>query len=114
MSPEPKLIQFVDKPYDAVFSDSGSADVKLDGKNYVMSINGFRKVCLQIAPVPKLRFELAMGKISGNTLCATVGKGDADRSIHSFDVVGPEMVLTLWGGVPKTTAKVQLWVYFLP
>jgi hypothetical protein len=113
MSPSPKLFQFVDTPYVANFGDTGWADVKLDGKNSIIDIKGFRKICLQIAPVPGLKFEVAVGKISGNTLCSRVGNGIADRNIHSFDVVGPEMALTLWS-TPKTTAKVQLWVYLMP
>jgi hypothetical protein len=37
--------------------------------------------------------------------------GPVDQAIHTFEVVGPEIVLVLKGGQPKTKDKVELWVY---
>src|SRR5438105_221643 len=45
-----------------------------------------------------------------NTSCV-ISAAPFDSQIHTIDVVGPEMALTLKGGTPNSSEQVQLWVY---
>jgi hypothetical protein len=125
---EPKLLQYVDKPYNVTFSSLGEASVNFEG-SYILSIDGYRKVCLEVGPAGSFRvvngvvygtssnetlmFDVVMGKLSNNTLGDEVGNGTADGHIYSYDVIGPEMILNL-RGAPNTTTQVQLWLYLIP
>lgn len=107
--PNTKFFNFVDTPVSVTYTQFGEAQVPL-GPDPVVDVSGFRQVNFQIGRTKATSWTLAMGKISGAT--QSVGKdGPVDQAIHTFDVVGPEIVLVLKGGQPKSKDKVELWVY---
>jgi hypothetical protein len=109
--PNTRLYNFVDAPATIVYSQFGEATVPLnaDGTG-IINIRRFRQVSVLIGTTSATSFSLAMGKISGSTLAAEQPI-PVDQQIHTFDVVGPELVLWLKGGTPGSTETVQLWVY---
>ena len=62
--------------------------------------------------VPNLRVEVHMGKISGTTLAQVVGSFPlGPGTIHTFNVVGPEMSVWVLGGPPNTAVQLQAWLF---
>jgi hypothetical protein len=106
-----RLINFVDTPASITFSQSGKAWVPLDPQtSNIISTTGYRKVNIRIGTTSATSIMVNMGKISGPTLSQMFTQ-TMSQKIHTYDVVGPEMVLWLTGGPPNKTEKVQLWVY---
>lgn len=114
MQPNPKLFQFVDTPFVAKYSAGGEAFVIFAGSS-IVSVDGYTKVCVEVLGTAITKsFDLMMGKISGATLADRVANNQAaDAHIHSYQVLGPEVAMVL-KGTPKTTDKVQLWMYLIP
>lgn len=113
MQANTKFLQYVDKPFTAAFDKSGLVWVLFEN-NPVLSIDGYRKVCLQLYCLDEITFDVSMGKISGATMAESLANKQAlDKKIHCYDVRGPEFQLVLHGK-PNTTSKVQLWVYLIP
>jgi hypothetical protein len=107
-----QLYNFVNTPVTVTYSASGQAQVSLSTTSgAIISIAGYRKVSMRLGATHATTLQVSMGKISGPTLSAAVLNGPVDGRIHTFDVVGPELVLTLSGGPPNTTDHIQLWVY---
>ena len=107
--PNTKLYNFVDTPAHLTYGQSGEAQVPLD-TNPIVDVTGYRQVNVRIGQTKASSFLLNMGKLSGATLSVLTSR-TVDNAIHTFDVVGPEIALTLKGGTPKSKEKVQLWVY---
>jgi hypothetical protein len=109
--PNARLYNFVDTPATIDYSSSGEATVPLnpDGTG-IISIRRYRQVSVLIGTTSATSLSLAMGKISNTTLSAERAI-PLDGQIHTFDVVGPELVLVLRNGTPNSTETVQLWVY---
>jgi hypothetical protein len=107
--PNTKLYNFVDTPVSVTYSQFGEVQVPLEA-DPIIDVTGFRQVSFLIGRTKAASWTLSMGKISGSTLAAG-NDGPIDSSIHTFDVVGPEIVLVLKGGKPKTKDKLELWVY---
>jgi hypothetical protein len=106
--PTTKLYNFVDTPATVAYSGAGEAPVPLNGG--IVDVTGFRQVSVRIGSTKASSFSLYMGKISGSTLSVENSR-PIDGAIHTFDVVGPEITLSLHGGQPRSREKVQLWVY---
>ena len=55
----------------------------------------------------------SMGKISGTMLSQSVGRFplNDDAVIHSFDVIGPELIVQLTGAPANADVPVQGWVF---
>lgn len=107
--PNTKLYNFVDTPAQITYSQFGEAQVPLDA-NPIVDVTGYRQVNVRIGQTKATSWSLYMGKISNATL-SVENMRSVDNAIHTFDVVGPEIVLFLRGGTPKSKEKVQLWVY---
>lgn len=107
--PNTKLYEFVDTPAAVIYGQLGDAQVRLD-TNPIVDVTGYRQVSIRIGETKATAWSLAMGKISGATL-AVEHTRSIDNSVHTFEVVGPEIALVLKGGPPRSREKVQLWVY---
>jgi len=107
--PNTQLYNFVDTPVSVTYSQFGEVQVPLEA-DPIIDVTGFRQVSFLIGQTKATSWSLFMGKISGATLSVD-NAGPIDQAIHTFDVVGPEIVLVLRGGKPKTKEKIQLWVY---
>lgn len=110
MQQDPKFIQYVDKPLSVKFDKFGN------WYGEVISLNGYRRVCLNLASADAnvKSFDVSFGKISGNTFSDDVIRNHPlDRKILCSDVMGPEMMILLHG-TAGTTGKVLLWVYLIP
>jgi hypothetical protein len=115
MMTDPKLIQFVDTPFNVTYSASGQAFVLWPGGSNELSLNGYTQVSIEVGPSAHTQsFDVLMGKNSGATLSSRVGTAvPVGTTIHTYPVVGPEMALLLHG-TPSTSDAVQLWVYLRP
>jgi hypothetical protein len=63
--------------------------------------------------VPNMNVSVSMGKISGHTLGASVGSFafNTAGTIHTFNVIGPEVTVVITGGPPNTAVNVQAWLF---
>lgn len=83
----------------------------------IIDVSAYRKVNVEIIQWPHVPVAMTascvMGKMSGSTLAATVGQFSLGTAgaIHSFEVVGPEFVITLSGGTPNTEVPIQAWIF---
>jgi hypothetical protein len=106
-----KLYNHVDTPASITYNASGQAQVVLDPAiGSIISVAGYHRVSIRIGTTKATSFMLNMGKISNTTLSRIITRS-INQQIHTFDVVGPEMVLVLVGGPPNTTESVRLWVF---
>ncbi|SJZ75103.1 hypothetical protein SAMN02745126_02146 [Enhydrobacter aerosaccus] len=82
-----------------------------NGETY-LNVTKYRRVNVLVGPTKAHTVFLYMGKIQPNTLSA-VYQWAPDRNVHTFDVVGPEIMLFLSSPFDKTTPaeKVELWLY---
>ena len=109
--PNTRFINFVDTPATIKYNQSGDARVNLDPQTGgVIDLSGFRRANVLIGSTTASSFLVAIGKISGATL-AQGNNEPIDSKVHTYDVVGPQLTLSLMGGPPNTREKVQLWVY---
>ena len=109
--PNTRFINFADAPVAVVYDQFGSAHVNLDPQvGGIIDLSGFRRVSIRIGTTKATSFVVNMGKISGATLSQAFSRA-VDSQIHTFEVIGPQMNLSLKGAAPSTQEKVQLWVY---
>jgi len=111
--PNFQIINFVDTPITLQFSATGSAQAMLTTPNNpVVDITGFRKVSIRLDPskLYGMTCEIMMGQIAPNTMCSAF-KVPIDSAIHTFDVVGPQTLLSFANGPANTTKTMQLLVY---
>jgi hypothetical protein len=85
----------------------------------ILDISSYRTANLEITagirlqPTKRLRIQVYMGKIQGTTLSQMI---DAFTSgmrvrIHSYDVIGPDLLVWLQGAPANTKVDVQAWVF---
>jgi len=92
--------------YDA----GGYCKVPLDpAKGDYVDLTRFRQVSVCISSRESTARRLVMGTLSGNTLGEPYDL-PLDSKIHTFNVVGPEMYLSM-NGPKNTQEEIQLWVY---
>ncbi len=109
--PNTRFINFVDTPASIKYSQGGEAQVPLDPQTGgIIDVSGFRRISILIGSTKASSFEVFIGKISGTTLAQRNGQ-PIDHKIHTFEVVGPQIILWLMGGPTNSQEKVQLWVY---
>jgi hypothetical protein len=109
--PNVLFINLVDTPAVLNYSQFGQAQVQLDPQTGgIIDVTGYRTVSILIGSTNASSCEMHMGKILGSTLSQRFAV-PLDGAIHTFDIVGPHMVLWLNGGQPNSTENVQLWVY---
>ncbi len=101
-----KLYNFVDDAKTVKFDSKGTAHVKLAPPYGVVSVTKFRKAHVQIGSTSATKFRLFFGHPK---LMSAIQR-NVDSKIHSFEITGPKMALTLHGPKNKTE-KVELWVY---
>ena len=102
--PNVRLLNFVDTPASINFNASGEGRVQLELSNHIVDIREFRQVSVRVGSSEATAFEIYIGKISGPTL-STRHSRPIDQGVHTFNIVGPEMVLALTGGPPETTER---------
>ena len=106
-----RFFNLVDTPAVVTYGRGGSARVQLDpAVGAIINVAGYRKVSVLIGSTQATSSEILIGKISNATLAQRFNV-PLDQQIHTFDIVGPELVLWLVGGPPGTSEKVQLWVF---
>ena len=91
----------------------GYFDVPLDAAGHtILDVHRFRKVSVLVGQTKASDMLLYMGKVSGMTLC-TDFRWQPDSAIHTFEVNGPEIKLSLTAPLDKTTPaeQVQVWLY---
>ena len=105
----PQLLTFF-KP----FTTDAQGSILLSG---IIDIKDYRQVDLEIVQSsgngPNLTVSVYMGKISGTTLSQVVGTfplGSA-ASIHTFNVIGPEINVVLAGGPANTVVSIHAWLF---
>ena len=87
------------------------------GLTGILNVEAFRTVNLEIIQFPQVAVNMIvvcdMGKITGETLSQTVGQFPLGitAQIHTFDVIGPEFIVSLTGGPPNTDVPIQAWVF---
>lgn len=106
-----KFYNFVDTAVTVTFSNTGTAQIKLAPAGAIISVTGYRKVSVQIGTTHATNLRIQMGKITGATLSQYMFNGPVDQKIHTFEVVGPDLVLVLSGAPANSTDHVQVWVY---
>ncbi len=106
-----RLFNRVDQPVTVTYSASGEGRVVLDQAiGSIVRVAGYRKLSILLGSTKATSVDLYFGKISNATLSQRTSI-PVDRKIHSFDVVGPEMLIVLVGGPPNTTESVQIWAF---
>jgi hypothetical protein len=108
--PNTRFYEFVNTPAIIKYNQAGEAFVPLDPQGPIIKINEFRRVSVRIGSTKATAFIISMGKLAGPTL-AQLFQQAIDDTIHTREIVGPEMALVLTGGPPNTKEDVQLWVY---
>jgi hypothetical protein len=109
--PNTRFINFVDTPANIQYSQFGEGAVNLDPQTGgIMNITEFRRVSIRIGSTTASSFDVFMGKIAGTTLAVRFTL-PVDNNVHTFNIVGPELSVSLKGGQPQSTEQVQLWVY---
>jgi hypothetical protein len=115
MMTDPKLIQFVDTPFDVTYPAAGEAYVQWPQGTGILSVNGYSQVSVMVGPSAHTQtFDVIMGKISGATLSSRVATGvHVGVAIHTYPIVGPEFGIVLHG-TAGSQDHVQLWIYLRP
>ncbi len=109
--PNVRCINLVDTPAAIKYNAFGQAQVPLDPSTMnIIDLSGFRQASIQVGTTKATSCQLYMGKGSGATL-AHAYDVPLDGSIHTFEVVGPQMWVWLSGGPKSSQEKVQVWVY---
>jgi hypothetical protein len=109
--PNVRFINLADSPAVLKYSQFGEAFVNLDPTvGGVIDVSGYRWVSIRIGSTKATSCEMAMGKISNQTL-AQAYNVPLDGKIHTFEINGPQMTLVLKGGQPNSTENVKMWVY---
>jgi hypothetical protein len=108
----PRFINHVDPPATVTYSQFGEAQVELGGQT-ILAVSGYRQVSVMVGSTQAATVSLVVGKIAGATL-AMEHSWPPDFTIHTFDVVAPEIAVWLKGGKPGATEQVQVWMYLRP
>ena len=108
--PNTRLINFVDSPATATFSQNGDAFIQLAPTASIIDVTGFRKGCFCVGQTSATTVVVGIGKISNTTLSQDL-VFLRDNNIHCFNIIGPEVAVVLRGGTPHTTEHVQFWLY---
>lgn len=108
--PNARFINFVSPPVSLQYDRGGLVQVPLSPQtNNALDVSGFRKISILIGTTKASAAFLYMG-----TFAHTLAQGYAvplDSSIHTFDVVAPEMWLTFNGAPPNTVENSYFWIY---
>ncbi len=105
----PQLLTFFQS-----FTTNAQGQISLTG---IIDISAYQQINLEIIQfpgnVPNLTVDVMIGKISGSTLAQVISAFALSTSavIHTFNVVGPELSVTLVGGPANTTVNIQAWVF---
>lgn len=105
----PQLLTFFQS-----FTTNAQGAIFLTG---IVDISTYQQVNLEIIQfpgnVPNLTVDVTMGKLSGSTLGQVISAFALSTSavIHTFNVVGPELSVTLVGGPANTVVNIQAWVF---
>ena len=102
--------------YFGTFTSDRLGQIELTG---ILDIEGYHTVNLEILAgyadqVPDLRVTVDMGKIKGSTLAEEVDRftiAIPDIHIHTYSVIGPELVVWVLGAPPNTDVDIQAWVF---
>jgi hypothetical protein len=85
----------------------------------ILDISSYRTVNMEIIAGTRheatrgLRVQVYMGKINGTTLSEVIDAFTIDMRvrIHSYDVIGPDLLVWLQGAPANTKVDVQAWVF---
>ena len=92
------------------FDTGGVFNLPLDpDTGWVLDIRGYRRVSIYISSQKATQRTLYMGRLSG-VYAAQTYPLYADKNIHTFDVVGPEMGILL-NGPREASEQIECWVY---
>jgi hypothetical protein len=102
--------------YFGTYTSDRLGQIELTG---ILDIEGYHTVNLEILAgyadqVPDLRVTVDMGKITGSTLADEVDRftiAIPDIHIHTYPVIGPELVVWVLGAPPNTDVDIQAWVF---
>ena len=109
--PNVQYINFVDTKLTLQFSATGSAKAMLtSASDATVDITGFRKISILAPPGLSFTCQMKMGQVALNTLVASYDV-PLDGKIHTFDVQGPQMMLSFSNGPANSTKQIQLMVY---
>ncbi|HKC80843.1 MAG TPA: hypothetical protein VKB91_06575 [Gemmatimonadaceae bacterium] len=106
-----KFYNFVDTPVAVTFGSNGQAQIKLTPTAAVISVTGYRRVSVIVGSTHATNLRIQMGKIAGATLSTSLYNGPVNQQVHTYEVIGPELVLVLTGAPANSTDHVQVWVY---
>ena len=101
------------KTYFQPFTTDAHGQIEVTG---ILDIKDYQLAHVEIIQhpgnVPNLTVEVHMGKISGSTLAQVVASFPLGAAtIHTLNVVGPEMSVWVLGGPPNTTVQIQGWLF---
>ncbi len=102
------------KTYFETFKTDKFGNINLTG---ILDVQAFSRInvdVIQYPPTPvKMTVMCTIGKISGWTLGELVGQFPAGAAgkIHTYEVTGPELEVSLTGGPPNTDVPIQAWVF---
>ena len=104
----PQLLTFF-----KAFTTDAHGRIPLTG---IVDVKEYRQVDLEIVQQPgavaNITVGVSMGKLSGSTLSQRVGTfALGPATIRTFNVVGPEVAVTLTGGPPNTVVNIQAWLF---
>ena len=74
----------------------------------LLDVRNYRKVSAVVAPTTKGKPYLLMGKYDSLFVNVPV---PADGNAHTFDIVGPEMMMWIWGLPSFPKEEVRLYLY---
>ncbi len=113
-SPTTKFINFADTSMDITYGSNGERGLILDPTStlgqYVLTIDGYRKIHIGLGASKYTAIKLWQGKMSGNVLTEIITQPRDSKNIHSFDVIGPHLMIHVVGP-PNTADKVQYYIY---
>jgi hypothetical protein len=101
------------KTYFQAFTTDAQGQIQITG---ILDIKDYQRAHLEIiqhpGSVPNLTVEVHMGKISGSTLSQVVASFPLGAAtIHTLNVVGPEITVWVLGGPPNTAVQIQAWLF---
>jgi hypothetical protein len=101
------------KTYFQSFNTDAQGQIQITG---ILDVKDYQLAHLEIiqhpGSVPNLTVEIHMGKISGSTLAQVVGSFPLGAAtIHTHNVVGPEMAVWVRGGPANTVVQIQAWLF---
>ena len=110
--PNVLFVNMVDTKAQIDYNKFGNGDVPVNqaAPSLPLDITEYRRVTVMIGNCNAKSARLYMGKNSGPTL--SEGYDIAlDFNAHTFEVIGPQLTLTLMGGPANMSEKVKIWLY---